>query len=491
MSTPSGSQDPSSSGRGRWPAYWVCVSVAALTVLDTTKIYVALPSIEHSLHATSTELQLVVSGYILAFGLTLVPAGRLGDLGSRKRFFVIGLCLFILTSVACALAPTGLVLSIARFVQGIAAGMQTPQVIGFIQSRFHGAERGLAFGVFGSMLSVGTALGPTLGGALIELGGEVDGWRGIFWINVPLGVIALVAALWVLPSEKRTAHRRANLDLVGTAIFGLTVTALMAPFLFTTGSPDDDPMRWWLLVPFVLGAAGFVAWEQHYQATGRTPLLPLRLFRVGSFRNGTILATLFYAALLSGILVTTLYLQEGLGLSALFAGMVGIGYAIASALGSWWGGSIVNRYGRPLVLIGTAIAIAGFGILIAVGIFTPPVVAPWAMFGVMTLAGFGVGLVVSPNQSLLLEDIPTDRGGIAGSVSQLGQRVGSAVGAAVGLAFFYSTMTRASDTTSGMTVYHDAYAIGMLPALIFLALAFMIGVADLGARRRKGRGKHV
>lgn len=484
MSDPAG-PSASSADRRRWPAYWVCVSVAGLTSLDTSKINVALPSIEQSLGATSTELQLTVSGYMLAFGLSLVPSGRLGDLGLRKRFFVIGLALFVVASLACALATSGVFLSGARFAQGLAAGLLMPQILGFIQHQFHGAERARAFGVLGVMLGVGGALGPTLGGVLIALGGGIDGWRGIFWINLPFGLIALLLAAWILPRDVRPVNRTVNLDLIGTAIFGCTVIALMIPFLLTTGSPEDNPLRWWLLVPFVLGGAAFVAWERRYQRTGRIPLVPLRLFRVPSFRNGTFLASAVYAALMAGVLLTTLYVQESLGIAAVFAGMVSIGYAAASAVTSWLGGRLISRFGRPVVVIGIGIAMTGFALLVVAAIATPVAIAPWTMAAALTLAGIGVGFIIPPNQSLMLEEIPADRGGIAGSVSQLGQRVGSAIGVAVALSMYYSTITRSSGTADRLTVYHDAFAFGMLSVLVFLALAFAIGVIDLGFRRRR------
>src|ERR671911_361507 len=144
----------------RWRAYWVCVAVAALTILDLTKVNVALPSIEQAFSASSTELQLVVSGYVLTFGLALVPAGRIGDQRSRKAMFIIGLTIFTASSVVAALAPTASVLLVARLVQGIGAGIQMPQVIGMVQELFQGEERGRAFGLFGATIGIATAFGP-------------------------------------------------------------------------------------------------------------------------------------------------------------------------------------------------------------------------------------------------------------------------------------------------------------------------------------------
>ena len=263
----------------RWRAYWVCVAVAGLTILDLTKVNVALPSIEAAFGATSTELQLIVSGYVLTFGLTLVPAGRIGDQRSRRTLFVIGLSLFTLTSLACALAPTGEVLLVARLLQGVAAGIQMPQVLGLIQQLFQGAERGKAFGLFGATIGVATAFGPTLGGLAIAIGGPEDGWRGIFWMNVPLSLAAIALALWLLPETRLPSSRKLELDPFGLLLFGITVVALMWPFLFTTGSPDDNPARWWLLVVFVIAASAFVAWERHYAASGQAPARAARAVR--------------------------------------------------------------------------------------------------------------------------------------------------------------------------------------------------------------------
>ena len=474
--------------KNKWRAFWVCVVVAAITILDLSKVNVALPSIENALGASSTQLQLIVSGYVLTFGLILVPAGRLGDQRSRKTLFLIGLTLFTLASVACAVAPTAELLLAARLLQGVAAGIQMPQVIGLIQQLFRGPERGRAFGLFGAMIGIATAFGPTLGGLMIALGGSQDGWRYIFWMNVPLGIIALVLAWRILPATSKSGYGRLDLDPIGIAIFGVTVLALMWPFLFTTGAPTDDPNRWWLLVVFVLAAAAFVAWERRYAAGGRAPLVPLKLFRVGSFRNGTLLATVYFAAMPAMFLLTTLYLQLGLGLEPVFAGMVTIGFALTSAFSSWRGGLLVERYGRSLVVVGLAILLVGLGLLMAAAILTPPSITPFVMAAAFLIGGTGGGLVISPNQTLTLHDIPPVEGGLAGSVGQLGQRIGTAIGTAVALSLFYSTLYKERNSGQGtVELYHHAYGVGMLSATLFFAVAMFIGVVDLGARKRRAR----
>ncbi len=470
----------------RWRAYWIAVSVAAITILDLTKVNVALPSIETALNAGPTELQLIVSGYILTFGLVLVPAGRLGDLRSRRLLFVVGLSLFLVTSLACALAPNGTLLLVFRLLQGVAAGIQMPQVVGLLQQLFSGAERGRAFGLFGATIGIATAFGPTLGGLLIALGGETDGWRLIFWINVPLTVAVIILAAFFLPDTRTRSHRRLDLDPVGVVLFALVVLALLWPFLFTTGSPDDDPRRWWLLVVAVVFIALFVVWERRYAARGKLPLVPFSIFRAASFRNGVFVSTAYFAAAPAMFLLGTLYLQSGLGLAPVYAGMVTIGFAVVSAYSSWLGGNLVNTLGRPLVvwgLVGMLITVAG---LVATVLFTPPAWTPWVIAGVMVLGGFAGGLIISPNQTLMLADIPVRQGGVAGSIGQLGQRIGTAVGTAVGLALFYATVYREQGTESDLVVFHDAYAYGMIAVGVFLGLALIAGVVDLATRRRNG-----
>jgi MFS family permease len=473
----------------RWRAYWIAVAVAAITILDLTKVNVALPSIEAALGAGSTELQLIVSGYILTFGLVLVPAGRLGDLRSRRVLFIVGLSLFLVTSLVCALAPNATVLLVGRLVQGIAAGIQMPQVLGLVQQLFQGPERGRAFGLFGATIGIATAFGPTLGGLLIALGGETDGWRLIFWINVPLTIGVIVLAAFFLPSTRTRSRRRLDLDPVGVLLFGLSVLAFMWPFLFTTGSPDDDPSRWWLLVACALFIAAFIAWERRYGARGRMPLLPFAIFRDASYRNGVLISSAYFSALPAAFLLGTLYLQSGLGLEPVFAGMTTIGFAVSSAFSSWLGGVLVTRFGRPLVVWGLAGMLATAGSLVLTVLFSPPAATPWIIAGVMLLGGFAGGFVVSPNQTLMLAEIPVSQGGVAGSVGQLGQRIGTAAGTAVALALFYATIYREQGTRPDIVVYHDAYGFGMIAVGIFLGLAFIMGVVDLVRRRGTPRGQ--
>lgn len=470
--------------KARWRAFVVCVAVAALTILDLSKVNVGLPSIQDSLGAGPTELQSIVAGYALAFGLALVPAGRLGDIHSRRALFLVGLSTFTVTSLLCAVAPTATFLLVARFLQGIAAGIQMPQVLGLTQQLFQGPERGRAFGVFGSMIGISTAFGPTLGGLLIALGGHQDGWRLLFWMNIPLGVLLFFAAARFLPRRQLVESNGRDLDPIGIALLGCAVLSVMLPFVLTTGGPGDDPRRWfWLAGAAVFGAA-FVGWERRYAARGRSPAVDFSLFRRASYRNGLLIASVYFAALPATFLVTTLYLQEGLGLEPVFAGMVTVPFALTSAVTAWIGGRLVERLGRRLVVIGISVVIAGFGLDVLAAVLAPAALAPWLMAVALAITGAGGGLVVSPNQTLTLAEVPVTDGGVAGSMAQVGQRVGTAIGVAAATSTFFATLYAEGGRASSLSTYHDSFRNGILVAVGLIVLALVLGLLDLGQRRR-------
>ncbi|MDN6534359.1 MAG: MFS transporter, partial [Yaniella sp.] len=221
--------------RSPWIPFAVAASVAVLTILDVVKVNVVLTPLEETLGATPTQTGLVVAGYVLAFGIALVPSGRLGDQWNRKAMFMIGLVTFTVASLAAALAPTASFLVIARILQGIAAGMLMPQVLGMVQTLFQGQARGQAFGIFGASIGLGTAFGPTIGGLFLGSFGSELGWRWTFGMNVPLALLLIPLALWLIPAAQPDAGD-ADLDPVGVTLMAVAVLFVMLPFVLTTGS---------------------------------------------------------------------------------------------------------------------------------------------------------------------------------------------------------------------------------------------------------------
>lgn len=470
----------------RWRVFGICVAIASLTILDMTKVNTALPALESALGASSTELQIVVAGYVLTFGLALVPAGRLGDQRSRKTLFLVGLIIFTAMSVLAGFATDPTTLLVARLLQGIGAGIQMPQVLGMIQELFQGKERGTAFGLFGAMVGLAVAFGPGLGGLMIALGGPQDGWRWIFWMNLPLGILLILGVILFIPSAEKKKREPLSLDPVGLILFGGAVLALMWPFLFTTGSESDDPARWWLLVVFALAISGFIWWEGAYARRGRAPLIPLRLFRSRSFRNGILVGALYFAGVPPMFLLVTVFMQQGLGLTALIAGLVTTGFALTSAAASWWAGSRIATIGNKMIVAGITLMLASFVAMALAATFLPHSWIPWTIATILTIAGVGGGIVVSSNQTLLLTDVAVHEGGIAGSVAQLGQRIGNAIGTAVALSIYYATLFREHGSVPEDQIPFDALRLGLIIVTLLLALALIAAVLDLRGKGNRG-----
>ena len=214
----------------RWRILGVSLVIGFMALLDVSIVNVAIPSMREGLHTSTGTIQWVVSGYALAFGLTLVAGGRLGDAYGRRRLMLVGLALFIASSAAVGLAPNAGLVVLARLAQGASAGLLTPQNSGLIQQLFRGRERARAFGVFGLTVSVSSAIGPVLGGLIIALAGEDDGWRWLFLVNVPIGLAAMVAVLALVPRRGPSSEPTDNrIDVPGALLLGATVLCLLYP----------------------------------------------------------------------------------------------------------------------------------------------------------------------------------------------------------------------------------------------------------------------
>ena len=469
--------------RLRWRAYGVAVMVASLTILDLAKINVAIPAISSDLGAGPTQVQLLVAGFVLAFGLLLVPSGRIGDVYSRRAMFLGGLALFTLSSLACMLSPTIELLIAGRISQGFAAGILMPQVLGLVQQLFQGKERGMAFGIFGAVIGLSTAFAPTLGGILVGVGGESFGWHLLFAMNVPLGIGAFIAAVRLLPKSHQAPEGAVtDFDIVGTLLLALTTFSLMLPFVLTTGTSADQPERWWWLALAVVAGAGFAFWEKSYQARGRVGIIDFALFRIPSFRNGLAVTSFYFAALPATFLILTLWLQQGLGFSPVVAGMVTIPFALVSAYSSWASGKRVHRLGRILVVGGLSAVLLGFSGIVLLGYLVPSAILPVAVGAVMLIAGLGGGAVISPNQTLMLEDVPVHQGGLAGSIAQVGQRVGTAIGLAAALSVFFGTVT--AGQPGNIDLYRFGFTLAMSVVGAFIVLALFFALLDLRRRTR-------
>ncbi|MFD2494825.1 MFS transporter [Amycolatopsis jiangsuensis] len=464
----------------RWRALAVCLIAGFMTLLDVSIVNVALPSMEQGIGATASDVSWVVSGYALTFGLALVPSGRLGDDYGRRRMFLLGLALFVITSVLCGAAPNATWLVVARLAQGVAGGLLNPQIIGMMQQLFTGRERGKAFGAFGATVGLSTAIGPVLGGLLIQGFGAGEGWRYVFYVNLPIGILAILFGLRLLPKDVR-AERKRTPDLLGTVLLGAAVVLVMLP-LVEQEEQSAQP-HWWLMGVAAALLVLFVLWEQWLGRRGKHPLVNLKLLTVRSYTMAAALGLVYFAGFTGIFLVLTLFFQQGEGYSALQSGAAMLAFAIGSAISPAIGGRLVHRLGRPMVVSGTLLVALGLaGTAWLVHGYSGGSLA-LVLAGPLFVAGFGSGLVIAPNSTLALEDISPAEGGTAGGVLQTGQRIGAAIGTALGGSLFFSELGRSHGD------YHSAATHGLLGSTALVVLALLFGITDIVlSRARKRRG---
>jgi MFS family permease len=464
----------------------LCGSTAGFLLLDIHKVSIAVPSIERALHPGPAGIQLIQAVYVVCFAVTLVPAGRIGDAGRRLALTYAGMYLYVAASVLCAIAPTAGVVILGRALLGVAAGLLMPQMMGIVQQLFAKAERGKAFGVYGMCVSLATALGPSLGGLLLST--PLLGWRGVFVMNVPVGVVLLVAAHTLLPAVGRGERRRPDIDVVGLAFLSFALVALLSPFIFTTGRPSDVDARWLALIPAAGLGILFVARSRRRVAADRSGVIDPDLLRIGSFRNGVLVSLTWFASGPGFALALTIYLQEARGVTPFVAGLVMLPSSATSVLGAWLGGKHVVRLGRVLTGTGMLLVLASTLSTLALlhtGLSTVVVLA--AIPVLQLVQGFGGGLVVSPNHSMTLMDVPAAQGSAASAIGQLGQRISNSMGVATASMAYYSTIYGAgfSLTDAPVPLHRDALDRATLVSSLFLCTAIAVVVVDL--RRQTGR----
>ena len=411
-------------------AFAVLILGVAMALLDTTIVNVALPTIRTSLSADEATLSWIISGYALAYGLALIPAGRIGDRIGHKWVFIVGLAGFTLASLAAGLAQDTATLIVARVVQGLFGGIFFPPVTALIQLMFPPRVRGRAFAILGAAIGFSTALGPLAGGLLIQWLGDTDGWRSIFFVNLPFGVIAIIAAFLLLPGGAESKATSA-LDFFGFVLLAGGLVAILVPLI--QGQQDGWPLWTYLSIAGGIVLIGlFAVWELSVARRGKEPLVPPHLFSHPSFTGGAILALVYFAAFTSIFFTISLLWQAGLGHTALESGLVSIPFAIGSIVGASQSNRLAERLGRTVLLIGTGLVSIGLISLWLVLLrVAPGDLTNWALLGPLLVAGIGSGLFIAPNAQFIVATVDRTEAGAASGVIGTAQRVGSAIGIAV------------------------------------------------------------
>lgn len=482
-----------------------------MSLLSVSIINVVLSAIGQDLGASSSALQWVLTGYALSFGVVLVAAGRAGDVFGRAQLFIAGVSLFGVSSLVAGLAPDPLTLNIARVLMGFGSGLLNPQVVGLLQQYFQGPQRGRAFGLMGTIVGLSVAIGPVLGGVFIAVFGLDWGWRASFLVNVPIAIVAaLLARAWLpstawhaiaqtdrtqgkgtdgpatddaaasvageaskpAPNADGKRHRH-DLDPVGTMLLGLGVLLVLLPFV-------EGMLGWfvWFALPLGLGVIwAWTRWERRYAERGRTPMVDLDLFRIRSFSSGAVIITLYFMGVTSVWVLVAMYMQQGLGHTALAAGLMGLPAALLSAVSADVSGRYVFQIGRKLVVWGIVTCLIGLVSTAAVvALLSEGIGSEWWMLLTLSFIGIAQGMVISPNQTLTLQEVPLRYAGSAGGVLQTGQRIGTSMGLAIITALAFAAVA-GGDWSRGIIVAFAAIAIVVIGAGI-------VGITEVRRGRR-------
>ncbi len=438
--TSSGEADPR-----RWIALAIVLTAAFMQLVDISIVNVAIPSVQRNLDATYSQVQWVLAGYQLAFAVTLITGGRLGDIFGRKRMFILGMAGFTLASALCGLAQSPGMLIASRVLQGLMGAIMFPQVLSVIQVSFPPRERATALGIFGATIGVATIAGPLVGGLLIQANLLGLDWRPIFLVNVPIGIASLTAAAFLL-RESRSADAR-RLDLGGVAL--VTAGLLLLVYPLVQGRELGWP-RWTFLsmaasVPVL---ALFALYERRKKRRDGSPLVDLDLFRQRPFVSGLLLSLIFFMGISAFFLTFTIYLQIGLGFTALHAGLTTVPFAIFSAIASGASVRLAPRLGTRVLHLGTLLLTSGMGAVILTIHRYGTSLRSWQLIPALALCGLGLGSVVAPLVNLVLAGIRREDAGAASGLLTTVQQVGGSIGVAIIGVIYFGLLASHADTAS-------------------------------------------
>ncbi|WP_171172337.1 MFS transporter [Streptomyces sp. I05A-00742] len=454
-----------------------------MAIMDVNIVLIAAPAIQEDLHASDAQLQFVLAGYQLIYAVLLVTGGRLGDLHGRKKIFLLGMGLFTLASLACGLAPTAPALIGARLFQGAGAALMFPQVYAIVRVLLDEERRARAFAVLGAVVSLSTVTGQVAGGLLVEADLFGTSWRPVFWINVPIGLAAMLLTAVLLPESRAPRARR--LDLPGALALMVTLFLLIVPLV--EGRELGWP--WWTwcsLAASVPALAGFLAVERRVARSGRPPLFDAALLRLPTLRTGTVLVLFYYAALNSFFLILSLLLQNGLGLPAYQAGLVYTPLAVTMFAASLVGGRLTPRLGRRVMETGGIALTAGSAATVAVALLCGAGMPLWALILCLAFQGIGHGLLQPPLIGAILAPVDDDNAGLASGVLSTAQQVGGALGLAILGVVFYGALGGAVAGATG--AYTHGFGVASIVTTVLLAaatfLVFLLPYARPGADTR-------
>jgi EmrB/QacA subfamily drug resistance transporter len=415
-------------------AMGILIFASFMDLLDVTIVQVALPAIRTDLGATPAQLEWIVSGYMLAFGVVLVTGGRLGDIIGRQRTFLIGVAGFTLASIVASLSATGDLLVAARVIQGGFAALMVPQVLSTLQALYTPKERAPMYGIVGGVSGLAAVVGPVLGGLLITSDIAGLGWRSIFLLNVPVGVVIFALAARFVPNTRSPHPLR--LDLLGVVLLSSGLLGVLYPVV--EGRALDWPAWLWLVA--AAGVALLVAFVLYQRSRTRRKgdaLLPLALFGNRGFSAGLVTQASFQGAMNAFTVAWIIYMQAALGFDAFAVGLIMLPFSLGAFIGVGAAIPLASRVGKPIVTLGALVQAGGIGWAIAIMNDRGAALTGWDILVPLTLTGVGLGLLVVPLIDVALATVPLRDAGAASGTYGTFQQIGAAVGVAIsGTVFF-------------------------------------------------------
>jgi EmrB/QacA subfamily drug resistance transporter len=437
--------------RWRWAALFVILAAEVMDLLDALITSIAAPSIRADLGGSASTVQWLGAAYTLAMAIGLITGGRLGDIAGRRRMFVIGALGFTAGSLLCALAQSPETLIAFRGLQGLFGAVMLPQGLGMIKEMFSEEETAKAFGMFGPVMGLSSVGGPILAGWLIDADFFGTGWRMIFLINLPLGLLAVLGGLRFLPRSRSSQAPRLDLPGVGLA----AVASLFLIYPLVQGRELDWPAWTFAMIAAGVAVFGLFGWyEARTRRGGGDPLVEPSLFRKRGFSGGLIVGTVFFSGMAGFSLVFSLFLQIGLGYSPLRAGLATTPWSVGIVIG-FGVAQPMQRFGRRIIHAGTLVMALGVAATILTLQLGGTGTGPWQFVPALTLTGIGMGILMAPLFDIVLAGVePHETGSASGTLTAV-QQFGSALGVAVLGTIFFGILggqvASATDTTAAKT----------------------------------------
>ncbi|MCF1740789.1 DHA2 family efflux MFS transporter permease subunit [Paradevosia shaoguanensis] len=458
--------DKASADPRRWVALAVLLLASFMNLIDVTIVNVALPSLQTNLGADSSHIEWVIAAYVLAFALGLLPFGRLGDIVGRKKMFLWGVSAFTLASALCGLAPTIEALIGARALQGIGAAMMTPQVLAIAQVTFPPQERGQAFSLFGLASGLASVCGPILGGVLISMNVAGLDWRPIFLVNVPFGILAVVAGTMLIRDVP--GNNTLKNDYVGIGIFGVSILLLV--YSLIEGRAFGWPV--WIFGMMVLAAIGlalFTLWERNRARVGAPQLLNFDLLTNRTYMLGVLTMTIYASGIPGMFMVISLLFQAGFGLTPLESGLTNTPFSVGVLLISFVAGRLGSNYLKRRMAVAAFMLMIGMIWLHFIMTGLVDTIDRWAFMPPLFIAGMGLGLGFSSLFQAVLSGVPHRDAGSASGALQAFQQVGGALGVALVGQIFFSTL---EGSFAAGAAPHSAFAGAAATAMYYQIASF-------------------